>query len=82
MITDVTVAVDHEFKTAYITFAKAVVHKTIAVSDCVNLDVSESGMAIGLELLELGKPLPIETLVGEYHLDPELLSKLDSGFFA
>jgi uncharacterized protein YuzE len=81
MTTPLQIEVDTELSVGYVTFARGEVARTVALSDCLNIDLDESGSVLGLELLSLSAALPQQRLIDEFHLDEEFITKLGSGFF-
>jgi len=76
MFSGITLEVDPEFSTGYVSFSKGNVANTVALSSDLNLDLDSNGSVLGLELLHLDAKLPINRLVSEFGLDGDMLEKL------
>lgn len=76
MFSGITVEVDPEFSTGYISFAKGSVATTVALSGDLNLDLDSNGSVLGLELLQLDAKIPVDLLAADYGLNAEMLEKL------
>lgn len=59
--------IDADADAAYLYFkeiADGEVSKTISLNDAINIDLDKEGKAIGIEILEASKNLPISALTG------------------
>jgi len=53
---------DREADAMYIRVKKGKVHKTLEVSDAVNVDVDRNGRALGIELLFVSSQIPRKSI--------------------
>ncbi len=75
----IVVEIDHSNDAAYIRFTDKSVASTVEVNQCINIDLDEHRMVVGIEVLELAAELPFQMLIEHYHVPSdqvELLRRL------
>jgi uncharacterized protein YuzE len=64
------VEVDGTADAAYVRLSQAVVVRTVACDNNINIDLDEFDVVVGVEVLTIGAQLPLDVLTGRYHVDP------------
>ncbi len=72
----IKVEVDTEIGAAYVQLSTKPVAHTVEYSQGINVDLDEHGMVVGVELLDLSVPIPLDDLVRRYHIKTDTLSRL------
>jgi uncharacterized protein YuzE len=68
------VSYDQEADAVYIQLSDNKPVGVIEVKEGVNLDVTEDGVIVGIELLDAGKKIPLKSFLS-YEFTPDLLNK-------
>jgi uncharacterized protein YuzE len=68
-----SVKIDGEARTAYITLTDARVASTVEFDEDIYLDLDEFGMVRGIELLNLERAIPLDDLAERYHINTATL---------
>lgn len=56
------ISYDVQADAMYITFQKDEVKKTIKIQDGIMIDINKNGSLLGIELLDVSKKMPLESL--------------------
>lgn len=68
MSAPITVKIDNVAGAGYIALSSEPVASTTEYSDSVMIDLDALGMVVGIEVLELDGPLPIDEIAQEFHI--------------
>ena len=69
---------DRELGLAYLRRSREAVAKTVEVSTTINVDIDRNGILVGVELLDLTRPLPEDDLVEKFGVESEEMRLLQS----
>lgn len=69
--TAIGLTVDTEASAAYIQLSDKTIIRTAQVTNRVNVDLDDLGVAVGIELLTLRGPYPIEDIIAATHVRSE-----------
>jgi uncharacterized protein YuzE len=69
----ISISVDTGANAAYIELGDAEVARTVAVTDSVNVDLDDLGVAVGIEVLGLHTVIPWARLVRQCHVHSEVV---------
>ncbi|TDW91123.1 DUF2283 domain-containing protein [Kribbella sp. VKM Ac-2566] len=72
----ITIEVDTVLDTAYIRLAESPVARTVEHNEEINIDLDSFNVAIGIELLAEGAPVPFTDLVERYHVHTDVVELL------
>jgi len=64
-------SIDADASAAYLRLSDAPIVRTLRVAPRVNVDVDEMMVAVGIELLTLGAPYPVEDIIRDAHVRSE-----------
>jgi uncharacterized protein YuzE len=64
----VVVELDEASGLAYVRFSDGEVVRTVALTDAINVDLDEYGVAVGIEVLDLDTEMPFQRFITEYHV--------------
>ncbi|WP_062521674.1 DUF2283 domain-containing protein [Demequina silvatica] len=70
------VTVDFSANAAYLTLTNNAVEETRELTDSVLVDLDEFSVVVGVEVLNLAAPLPVATLVRDFHVPEAALELL------
>jgi len=62
----VVVELDEASGLAYVRFSDGEVVRTVALTDAINVDLDEYGVAVGIEVLDLDTEMPFQRFITEY----------------
>lgn len=69
----ISIEVDTAADAAYINLSDSEIVRTVAVTDCVNVDLDKWNVATGIEVLGLATNIPWEQLVRDLHVRSEVV---------
>ena len=69
---------DRKLGLAYLRRSRKAVAKTVEVSTTINVDIDRNGILVGVELLDLTRPLPEDDLVEKFGVESEEMRLLQS----
>lgn len=72
----IEIRVDTTVNAAYIRLSENAVVRTVDVNDQIMVDVDEYGVAVGIEVLDEGEPLPFQQLVDDFHVHSDVVELL------
>lgn len=72
----ISITVDTALNAAYIQLSNEPVARTVEFNDLVLVDVDEFGVAVGIEVLDEGAPLPFSELITDFHVHSEVVDLL------
>ena len=72
----ITIEVDTVLHTAYIQLSNEDVVKTVDLDDRIQIDLDRFGVAVGIEVLDEGAPLPFTELVEMFHVHSDVIDLL------
>lgn len=61
---------------AYVRLSDARVHKTLCLTDDINLDKDEFNVVVGIEVLDLDAEMPFSALVKDHHIPSRTVEML------
>lgn len=64
----VSVKLDCDAGAAYLRLSTNSVARTVEFSDDINVDLDAMGVVVGVELLDLMIPIPMDALASQYHV--------------
>lgn len=64
----VSVEIDSYAEAAYIRLSNEQVSSTVEVNDLVYVDLDKNKVAVGIEILGLGTPIPLDSIKTDYHI--------------
>jgi uncharacterized protein YuzE len=68
-----SVKIDGDARTAYVTLSDAPVASTVEFNDGIFVDLDEFNMVRGIELLDLERAIPLDDLAERYHINTATL---------
>lgn len=74
--TTISVSIDNEADAAYISLSHDPVHRTVSVSDEVNVDLNDMGVVVGIEVLSLAADIPYADLIALHHVHSVVVENL------
>jgi len=72
----IEVRIDDELDVAYIRLSKAKVHRTVEMTDEVNVDLDEFRVVVGVEVLSLDATIPFTRMHEELHVHSDVIETL------
>lgn len=72
----VSVQIDAEAEAAYLRLGRGQVARTVEFAEDIFVDLDEFGVALGIELLDLETPLPLDDLAEQFHIKTATLALL------
>jgi uncharacterized protein YuzE len=75
----ITVDIDTEIGAAYVKLGDAKIVRTVEHTDDIMVDLDELGMVVGIEILDLSVPVPLDELVAQHHIKSTTLARLLAG---
>jgi len=75
-MTRIAIEVDTVANAAYIRLADNEVVRTVQVDDEVLVDLDAMNVAVGIEVLDEGAPLPFDRLTSDFHVRTEVVGLL------
>jgi uncharacterized protein YuzE len=72
----VSVKIDQDAGAAYVQLSVGHVARTVEFSEQLNIDLDRHGVVIGIELLDLGRAIPLDDIARRYHIRTEALRTL------
>ncbi|WP_328449006.1 DUF2283 domain-containing protein [Amycolatopsis sp. NBC_00438] len=73
-----SVEIDQVAEAAYVRFNQHDVVETKELADEINVDLDKHGMAVGIELLDLSAPIPLDKIAQHVHVDSRVLALLEN----
>lgn len=70
------IEIDVTVNAAYVRLSDEPVTRTVSVTDDVLLDLDNMGVAVGVEVLDIGADIPFARLVSEFHVHSEVVQWL------
>lgn len=74
--TAVSVKIDTEAGAAYLRLGRGQVARTVEFTEDVYVDLDQFGVVVGIELLDLDTPLPLDKLAARFHTNAGALDVL------
>lgn len=74
--TSVSVKIDTEAGAAYLRLGSGHVTRTVEVDEATYVDLDQFGVVVGIELLDLDTPLPLDELGTRFHINASALDVL------
>ncbi|MGH3770004.1 MAG: DUF2283 domain-containing protein [Pseudonocardiaceae bacterium] len=74
--TAVSVKIDTEAGAAYLRLGRGQVARTVEFTEDVYVDLDQFGVVVGIELLDLDTPLPLDELAARFHINASALDVL------
>lgn len=75
-MSSIAITVDTILRTAYIRLSDERIARTVEYNDSILVDVDEFNVAVGIEVLDEGTPLPFEELVSVFHVHTSVVDLL------
>jgi uncharacterized protein YuzE len=75
-MSNIKLSVDKDNDLAYITLSDHAVARTVEHNECVNVDLDDMAIAVGIELLDLDAKIPFTELNTNYHVSSEVVELL------
>lgn len=72
----VSLTIDHDAGVAYLRFSGNQIACTVELDEYLNIDLDEHDVAVGIELLDLERSIPLDDLVKRFHIRSEALATL------
>lgn len=72
----VSVKIDTEAGAAYLQLGRGQVARTVEFDEDVYVDLDQFGVVVGIELLDLDTPLPLDELGARFHINARALDVL------
>lgn len=73
---NISIEVDTLLHAAYIRLSEKDVARTVQVNDEIMIDLDDMNVAVGIEVLDEGAPLPFQDLVSRYHVHTSVVELL------
>lgn len=70
------VEIDADADLAYVTFTDEHIERTVAIDECLNIDLDRFEVAVGLEILDLEAVIPFQELIERFHVRSEQVDML------
>lgn len=71
-----SISFDTVAEAAYIRLSSGTVARTCDFNDDVMVDLDEHNIAVGVEIINMGAPLPFSALVSDFHVHSEVVEQL------
>lgn len=75
----ITVEIDTAIGAAYVKLSDAEIGRTEEYNEDIAVDLDGLGVVVGIEILDLSVPVPLDELVARYHIKRSTLARLLSG---
>ncbi len=72
----ISVDIDQDAGAAYVQLSVGQVARTVEFSEDLNIDLDQHGVVVGIELLDLGRAIPLDDIAERYHIHTEALGTL------
>lgn len=74
----VSLQIDDEAEAAYLRLGPSPVARTVEFNDVIWVDLDEHDVVVGVELLDLGRSVPLDELAARHHINSSALALLKS----
>ena len=72
----VSVEIDQDAGAAYVQLSVGPVARTVEFNEDLNIELDRHGVVVGIELLDLGRTIPLDDIAERYHIRTEALRTL------
>ena len=73
---NIAIEVDTTLNSAYIQLSDKPVARTVEHSEEILVDLDEHGVAVGIEVMNEGTPLPFQDLISKFHVHSDVVDLL------